>query len=129
MFFNLIFLGKDVNTGEDKIVFKLNGLKLFLEVFVDKKKYIFVIRNTDRKIKDFSISDKKLGNNKPAIELKSLTQSEENNRDELIINLGYNGSNAFIFNNKDGINIELINPIGETIKNTFYFYDDLSEEY
>lgn len=128
MFFNLIFLGKDEETKEDKAIFDLDGLKISLEVLSDKKKYFFTIKKGNEKLKEFSISDKKLGNNKPAIEIKSLFYNVTNEREELILNLGYNGSTAFIHENKDGVNIELINPIGETIKDLFYFYEELSTE-
>ena len=128
MFFNLNFLGKDENTKEDKAVFDLDGLGISLEVLSDKKKYFFIIRKGQDKLKEFSISDRKLGNNKSAIEIKSLFYSVLNKREELVLNLGYNGSAAFIHENKDGINIELLNPIGETVKELFYFYEDLSPE-
>jgi len=128
MFFNLIFLGKDEETKEDKAIFDLDGLKISLEVLSDKKKYFFTIKKGNEKLKEFSISDKKLGNNKPAIEIKSLFYNSVSEREELILNLGYNGSTAFIHENKDGVTIELINPIGETIKDLFYFYEELSTE-
>ena len=128
MFFNLIFLGKDEQSKEDKAVFDLDGLGIKLEVLSEKKKCFFIIRKGQDILKEFSISDKKLGNNKSAIEIKSLFYNITNQREELIINLGYNGSTAFISENKDGITIELINPIGETVKELFYFYDDLSPE-
>ena len=128
MLFNLIFLGKNEETREDKAIFDLKGLGISLEILSDKKKYFFIIKRKNDKLKEFSISDKKLGNNKPAIEIKGLFYNELSEREELILNLGYNGSTAFIYNNKDGITIELINPIGETIENLFYFYEELSTE-
>ena len=128
MFFNLIFLGKDETTKEDKVTFALDGLGISLEIFCDKKKYFFVVSKQNETLKEFSISDKKIGNNKPGIEIKSLFYSDINQREELNLNLGFNGSSAFLFENKHGISIELINPIGETIKAIFYFYEDLSIE-
>ena len=128
MFFNLIFLGKDEDTKEDKAIFNLNGLGIRLEILSDKKKYFFTIKRKEEILKEFSISDKKLGNNKPAIEIKSLFYNSLNSREELVLNLGYNGSNAFINESKDGITIELTNPIGETIKDLFYFYEELTTE-
>jgi hypothetical protein len=129
MFFNLIFLGKDANTNEDKIIFKLSNLEINLEIYADKKKYFFLLKDkTGKDLKSFSLSDKKLGNNKSAIEIRGLVYNDINKREELFLNLGYNGASAFIYSDKDGINIELINPIGETVKNLLYYYDDLFVE-
>ena len=128
MFFNLIFFGKDESTKEDKIIFLLDGLKIKLEIFLEKKKYFFVLKKDNEVVKEFSISDKKMGNNKPAIEISSLFYNSEMDREEIVLNIGYNGSSVFIFENKNGITMELINPIGETIKQLFYFYDELVTE-
>ena len=78
MLFNLVFFGKDETTKEDKIIFSLDSLELNLEIFCEKKKYFFVIKKKEEKIKEFSISDKKIGNNKPGIEIASLIYSEIN---------------------------------------------------
>ena len=125
----MLFRSTDAETKEDKVIFHLSDLKATFEVYVDKKKYFFLLKDEKEKIiKDFSLSDKKLGNNTSSIEVKQLFYSELNQREELILNLGYNGATAFIYSDNSGINIEILNPIGETVKNILYFYEDFLVE-
>jgi len=128
MLLSLEFLGKDEKTKEDKVLFFLKKYKCFLEVFCDSNNYNFTFFRKNKRIKRFSVSDKLIGNNKPAIEIKSFFINKELNREEMVLNLGYNGAFSFIYIEDEIFNIEIINPICETIEHFTIFLDDLLME-
>lgn len=127
MFLHLEFLGKDSLTKEDKIIFKIKRAKFSLEIYCESNFYKFKIRKGKKIIKEFSISDKKLGNNTSAIEIKSFFYSTDLERQEIILNFGYNGACCFIICDFEKINFELLNPIGETEDHFSMFWYELED--
>lgn len=130
MLLGLDFLGKDEKTKEDRILFSLKKYKCQLEIFSESNYYNFIFFRKNKVIKKFSVSDKEIGNNKSAIEIKSFLLNKELNREEMVLNLGYNGAFSFIYIEDEIFNIEIINPICETIEHFTIFLDDLfSDEF
>ena len=82
MFLNLEFLGKDILTKEDKLIFRIKKSKFYLEIYCQSNFYNFKIKKGKKIIKEFGISDKKLGNNAPAIEIKSFAFVQELEKQE-----------------------------------------------
>lgn len=127
MFLNLEFLGKDGLTKEDKLIFRVKKSKFYLEIYCESSFYNFKIKKGKKIIKEFVISDKKLGNNTPAIEIKSFAFVNELEKQDVFLNLGYNGACCFLMCDFEKMNFELINPIGETVDNFMFFWDDLED--
>lgn len=127
MFLNLEFLGKDGLTKEDKLVFRIKKSKFYLEIYCQSIFYNFKIKKGKKIIRDFDISDKKLGNNTPAIEIKSFTFIQELEKQDIFLNLGYNGAGCFLFCDLEKISFDLTNPIGETVESFVVFWDDLED--
>ncbi len=127
MFLNLEFLGKNGLTKEDRLVFRIKKSKFYLEIYCQSNFYNFKITKGKKVIKEFSISDKKLGNNTPAIEIKSFGFVQELDVQDIFLNLGYNGAVCFLSCDSEKINFDLTNPIGETVENFMFFWDDLED--
>lgn len=127
MFLNLEFLGKDGLTKEDKLIFRIKKSKFYLEIYCQSSFYNFKIKKGKKIIRDFDISDKKLGNNTPAIEIKSFTFIQELEKQDIFLNLGYNGAGCFLFCDFEKISFDLTNPIGETVESFVVFWDDLED--
>jgi len=127
MLLNLEFLGKDDATKEDRLIFKSKKNKCFLEVCCESNFYKFKIKKGKKIVKEFGISDKKLGNNTPAIEIKSFYYNSDLERQDIILNLGYNGSCCFVLSDYEKISLDLLNPIGETEDSFVFFWDDLED--
>jgi hypothetical protein len=127
MFLNLEFLGKDSLTKEDKLIFRIKKTKFYLEIYCKSGFYDFKIKKGKKIIKEFCISDKKLGNNTPAIEIKSFSYIQDLDKQDIFLNLGYNGACCFLICDLEKINFDLTNPIGETVENFIFFWDDLDD--
>jgi hypothetical protein len=127
MFLNLEFLGKDDLTNEDNLVFKVKKSKISLEICSESNFYKFKVKKGKKELKNVSVSDKKLGNNTPSIEIKSFYYNSQTKREEIIINLGYNGACCCIFFDMERIDVYFLNPIGEAAEEFIMFLDDFED--